>query len=493
MSLFGGESPLTLEAGGAIGPVEVEYETYGELDRGATNAVVVCHALTGDAHAAGWDADPQGPLREYRRRKPGWWDAMIGPGKAVDTSRFFVLCINVLGSCYGTSGPSSVNPATGRPWGLDFPIVTVGDWARIQAAVMDRLGIERAAAVIGGSMGGQIALELALAFPDRVKALGILSAGHRLTSQGMAFNAVGRNAVVSDPDFGGGDYYGGARPLKGLAVARMMAQITYLSEESMGRKFGRRLRGKDSPDFTITGIEFEMESYLNHQAASFVARYDPTSYLYMTRAIDYYDAGDKWGGGDLIEAVSRIRAKTIVVSFSSDWLFPPELCREMVSAMCRARLPVSYVNVPSRYGHDAFLVETQVVDRIIRSFLKVHPRDSRAAAKAPSGDGGSDASPTAEGGGKGLPGEGDSRRSSGADSPAGAGAVSGTAVPGSSSGRGGSPPSADVPGGTGGGKPEDGGEPEVPGPMSGPAARHEPEPGPPRGVPDGGGGARSAS
>ncbi|MDR1038748.1 MAG: homoserine O-acetyltransferase [Deltaproteobacteria bacterium] len=383
MCLFGGSAgPLILEAGGSIGPVEVEYETYGELDPDGSNAVVVCHALTGDAHAAGWDAEPEGPLREYRRTKPGWWDSMIGPGKAVDTSRFHVLCINVLGSCYGSSGPSSINPVTGRPWGLEFPIVTVGDWARIQAAVMDRLGIGRARCVVGGSMGGQIALELALAFPERVEGLAILSAGHRLTTQGLAFNAAGRNAVVSDPDFNGGDYYGGERPLKGLAVARMMAQITYLSEESMGRKFGRRLRGKDSPDFTLTGIEFEMESYLNHQAASFVARYDPNSYLYMTRAMDYYDAGAQWGGGDLRRAMERVRAKTLVVSFSSDWLFPPELCREMVSAMCLARLPVSYVNIPSRYGHDAFLVETQVVDRLIRGFLKDRPKACRAFVPA---------------------------------------------------------------------------------------------------------------
>jgi homoserine O-acetyltransferase len=424
MCLFGGSAALALESGGSIGPVEVEYETYGELNRDRSNAVVVCHALTGDAHAAGWDADPRGPLREYRKRKPGWWDEMIGPGKALDTSRFHVLCINVLGSCYGSSGPSSVNPATGAPWGLDFPIVTVGDWARIQAAVMERLGIDRPYVVIGGSMGGQIALELALAFPDRVKALGILSAGHRLTSQGLAFNAVGRNAIMSDPDFNGGDYYGGERPLKGLAVARMLAHITYLSEESMGRKFGRKLRGKDSPDFTLTGIEFEMESYLNHQAASFVARYDPNSYLYMTRAMDYYDAGDQWGGGDLTEAMRRIRARTLVVSFSSDWLFPPELCREMVSAMCRARLPVSYVNIPSRYGHDAFLVETQVVDRIIRSFLTDHERlsDRHAVpfhagiASAHEAGGNGDTSGTGTGSGAG-----DAPQEAGGLSPAGNG------------------------------------------------------------------------
>jgi homoserine O-acetyltransferase len=350
--------------------VEVEYETYGTLTENRDNAIVVCHALTGDAHAAGWDIEPEGPLREYRKKKPGWWDPMIGPGKPVDTEKYFVLCVNVLGSCYGSSGPSSLNPATGKPYGLSFPIVTVGDWARIQFAILDRLGIEKARAAIGGSMGGQIALELALSNPDRVQSLAILSAGHRLTTQGLAFNAVGRNAIISDTNFMSGDYYDGEKTLTGLAVARMMAQITYLSEESMGVKFGRRLRGKETPDFTLTGIEFEAESYLNHQAASFVQRYDPNSYLYMTRAMDYYDAADFWGEGSLTKAMERIKAKTLVVSFSSDWLFPPELCREMVRALCQARHPTSYVNIPSRYGHDAFLVETEVVGRLIRSFLR---------------------------------------------------------------------------------------------------------------------------
>ncbi|MDR2460281.1 MAG: homoserine O-acetyltransferase [Deltaproteobacteria bacterium] len=371
MCLYGDTAnPLVLEAGGSIGPVEVEYETYGELSQDKDNVIVICHALTGDAHAAGWDREPFGPLREYRKKKPGWWNSMIGPGKPIDTNRFYALCVNVLGSCYGSSGPSSINPETGRPYGLSFPIVTVGDWAKIQFAVLDRLGIGKVLAVIGGSMGGQIALELALSEPERVGSLAILSAGPRLTTQGLAFNAVGRNAIISDSNFSGGDYYGKDRPIKGLAVARMMAQITYLSEESMGVKFGRRLRGKDAPDYSLTGIEFEMESYLNYQAASFVERYDPNSYLYMTRAMDYYDAALIWGGGDLIEAMRRIKARTLVVSFSSDWLFPPELLRELVSALCRARHPLSYVNIPSRYGHDAFLVETDAVGRLIRSFLK---------------------------------------------------------------------------------------------------------------------------
>jgi homoserine O-acetyltransferase len=371
MCLFGEPGkPLVLESGETLGPVEVEYESYGTLNPQKDNAVLVCHALTGDAHAAGWDKGPYGPLREYRRTKPGWWDSMIGPGKAIDTDRHFALCVNVLGSCYGSSGPSSKNPSTGRPWGLSFPIVTVGDWAKLQVAVLDRLGIGTVKTVIGGSMGGQLVLELGLAYPDRFRGLAILSAGHRLTTQGLAFNAVGRNAIIKDPNFRYGDYYDRESPSSGLSVARMLAHITYLSEESMGHKFGRRLRGKEVPDFTLTGIEFEMESYLNHQAQSFVSRYDANSYLYLTRAMDYYDAAAEWGEGSLPKAMSRLRAKTLVVSFSSDWLFPPELIREMVSAMCRSRLPVSYVNIPSRYGHDAFLVETGRVSRLVRSFLQ---------------------------------------------------------------------------------------------------------------------------
>jgi homoserine O-acetyltransferase len=362
--------PFVLEAGGVLDRLEMEYETYGRLSDSRDNAVLICHALTGDAHVAGWDPKPEGPLRDYRRTKPGWWDQMVGPGKAIDTSRFFVVCANVLGSCYGTSGPSSINPDTGRPWGLSFPVVTVGDWARQQFELLDALGVEKVRAVVGGSMGGQMALEMALARPSMISQLLVLSAGHRVTNQGMAFNAVGRHAIIHDSDFAGGDYYGGPRPVSGLAAARMMAQITYLSEESMGHKFGRRLRGKQTPDFTLTGIEFEMESYLNHQAESFVKRYDPNSYLYMTRAVDYYDAALKWGQGDLAVTAARVEARTLVVSFSSDWLFPPELCRELVSAMCQARRPVSYVNVPSRYGHDAFLVETETVRRLIASFLK---------------------------------------------------------------------------------------------------------------------------
>ncbi|MDR3038521.1 MAG: homoserine O-acetyltransferase [Candidatus Adiutrix sp.] len=360
--------PLELAAGGRLAPVEVEYETYGELTPAGDNAVFICHALTGDAHVAGWDANPGGPLRAYRKNKPGWWDEMVGPGKPIDTRRFFVICANVLGSCYGTTGPMSLNPATGRPYGLGFPVVTVADWAALTMKLLDHLGLAKLHAVVGGSMGGQQALEMALGWPDRVARLIILSAGFRLGAQGLAFNTVARHSIITDPGFNNGDYYSGPGPLAGLAAARMLAHITYLSEESMGHKFGRRLQGKSVPDFTPVGVEFEVESYLKHQAESFVARYDANSYLYMTRAVDYYDAS-VWGDGDLTRAAARISARTLVVSFSSDWLYPPELCRELVSALCRAGRTVTYVDIPSRYGHDAFLVETETVSRLIRGFL----------------------------------------------------------------------------------------------------------------------------
>ena len=365
-----GGSPFELAAGGRLAQVEVEYETYGELTSARDNAVFICHALTGDAHVAGWDENPVGPLKEFRKTKPGWWDEMVGPGKPIDTRRFFVICANVLGSCYGTTGPMSLNPASKRPYGLDFPMVTLADWANLGFKLLDLLEVDRLYAVVGGSMGGQQALEMALARPDRVARLIILSAGFRLGAQGLAFNAVARHSITTDPGFNNGNYYGGPGPVSGLSTARMLAHITYLSEESLGQKFGRRLQGKDRPDFTPVGVEFEVESYLQHQAGSFVARYDANSYLYMTRAMEYYDAS-VWGGGDLTKAAALLSARTLVVSFSSDWLYPPELCRELVSAMCRAGRTVTYVDIPSRYGHDAFLVETETVSRLIQGFLRI--------------------------------------------------------------------------------------------------------------------------
>jgi homoserine O-acetyltransferase len=363
------DKPFPLESGEALAPVDVEYETYGELAPARDNVVLIAHALSGDAHVAGWDAHARKTGRLWRERKPGWWDAIVGPGKAIDTTRWFVVCGNLLGSCYGTTGPSSIDPATGRPYGLRFPIVTVGDWVRLQSWLLDALGIERVHAVVGGSLGGQQALEWALAYPERVRKSIVLAASARLSAQGIAFNAVGRHSIMFDPNFHEGNYYGNALPQRGLAGARMLGHITYLSDQSMHEKFGRRLRDKQRPEFGF-GIEFEVESYLNHQGQSFIERFDANSYLYITRAMDYYDAAAQWGGGDLIEACRRVRSDVMVVSFSSDWLYPPAECKQLALALCKVGRPATYIDVNSRYGHDSFLVETEPVGKLLRSFLE---------------------------------------------------------------------------------------------------------------------------
>jgi len=360
--------PFYLEAGGSIAPVDVEYETYGKLNAAKDNAILIVHALSGDAHVAGWDAEADKRGRKWRIRKPGWWDDMVGPGEPLDTERYSVICSNVLGSCHGTTGPIYLDPRTGRPYGLRFPLVTVGDWVRLQALLLDHLGIDRIYAVIGGSLAGQQALEWALAFPDRVENAIILASSARLSPQGLAFNAVARHAILSDPNFNNGDYYGRSAPAEGLAAARMLGHITYLSDEAMYRKFGRRLQGKSVPEFSF-GIEFEVESYLAYQGKSFVERFDANSYLYITRAMDYYDAARNWGGGELTVACSRINSRIMVVSFSSDWLYPPKECEELALAICRNGKPVTYVMVPSDYGHDAFLVETEALGDLVRNFL----------------------------------------------------------------------------------------------------------------------------
>ena len=360
--------PFALEAGGSIGPVDVEYETYGTLSLRKDNVVLIEHALSGDAHVAGWDKNAEKTGRTWRTKKPGWWDDVIGPGKPIDTDKYFVVCSNFLGSCYGTTGPSSVNPETGLPYGLSFPIVTVHDWVNLQARLLDELGIKRIHAVVGGSLGGQQAIEWSLAYPERVGKCIVLAASPRLSAQGLGFNAVGRYCIMNDPDFRGGDYYGGKRPHAGLAAARMLAHITYLSEEGMHEAFGRRLREKESPGFGF-GVEFEVESYLDYQGRSFVKRFDANSYLYITRAMDYYDPAGRWGNGDLAAACARIKSEVMIASFSSDWLYPPEHCRQFAGAICKGGIPVTYVEVPSRYGHDAFLVETGPVGRLLSSFL----------------------------------------------------------------------------------------------------------------------------
>jgi homoserine O-acetyltransferase len=368
--LFDAAHPFPLESGAALFPVDVEYETYGTLNPARSNAILILHALSGDAHAAGWDRNWEATGRVWRARKPGWWDAMVGPGKPIDTRRFFVLCANVLGSCCGTSGPSSPDPESGKPYGTRFPSVSVGDWVTLQAKLLDHLGIRELFAVAGGSLGGQQALEWALAYPERVRRVLVLAASARLSAQGLAFNAVGRYSILQDPKFQGGDYYGASEgPSSGLAAARMLAHITYLSEEGMHRKFGRRLKSLERPEFGF-GKAFEVESYLDYQGRSFVERFDANSYLYITRAMDYYDAAEKWGGGDLVEACRRVRSRMMILSFSSDWLYPPAQGRDLALALCRANHPSTYINVPSSGGHDAFLIETEAVGGLIRPFLE---------------------------------------------------------------------------------------------------------------------------
>lgn len=363
--------PFSLEAGGSLAPIDVEYELYGELNAARDNVILVCHALSGDAHVAGWDKNTHtadAGTRSWRARKPGWWDSMIGPGKPIDTKRFCVLCVNVLGGCSGTTGPASLNPSTNKPYGMTFPIVMVSDWVRLQARLLDHLGIQRLHTVVGGSLGGQQAIEWALAFPERVERVIVLAAAPRLSAQGLAYNAVGRFSILNDRNFLQGEYYGHAIPASGLAAARMLAHITYLSDEGINEKFGRRLQGKDRPDFGH-GVEFAIESYLDYQGRSFVERFDANSYLYIIRAMDYYDAAAQWGAGDLVKACQRIRARVMVVSFSSDWLYTPAQCREFAQALCRAGKPATYIDVPSQYGHDAFLVEDDVVGRLLGNFI----------------------------------------------------------------------------------------------------------------------------
>jgi len=363
------DNPLLLDCGEKLAPIDVEYEIYGEMNPKKDNVILLLHALSGDAHAAGWDKKAEEMGRNWRTDRPGWWDTMIGPGKAFDTTKYCIICSNVLGGCYGTTGPASINPLTGKPYGLDFPIVTVGDWVRLQERLITHLGIERLYAVVGGSLGGQQALEWSLAYPDRVERAVILASSARLSAQGLAFNVVARNSILNDNNFNNGNYYDGEFPAQGLAIARMLGHITYLSETSMRNKFGRRYRENGSrPGFHL-GVDFEVESYLQYQGQSFVARFDANSYLYITRAMDYYDAADR-GKGDLDKACSNAKAKFLLVSFSSDWLYTPEQMKELAFALYRNKKHVSYVDIPSTYGHDAFLLEVDQLTPIISKFLK---------------------------------------------------------------------------------------------------------------------------
>lgn len=362
---FAQDEPFVLESGATLSPVTMAYETYGALNADRSNAILICHALSGSAHAAGLDAQGQ----------PGWWDDCIGPGKAFDTDRFFVICGNVLGSCYGTTGPASTNPATGKPFGLRFPVVTIGDIVRTQIALIERLGIEKLLCAVGGSMGGMQALEWAARYPERIRAAIPLATTARSSPMLIAFSEVGRQAIYADPNWQSGDYYeNGKRPDAGLAVARMVGHITYLSEESMHKKFGRRLQDRERFGFEFE-TEFQIESYLRHKGQAFTQRFDANSYLYITKALDYFDLSRDAAQAESSPA-NRLAAalapaapvKFLVVSFTSDWLYPSYHSRELVSALTAVGADVTYLDIQSTWGHDAFLLEVDTMTRLLGSF-----------------------------------------------------------------------------------------------------------------------------
>ncbi|MDI3260833.1 MAG: homoserine O-acetyltransferase [Sinobacteraceae bacterium] len=355
------ERPLTLDCGRCLPRHELMVETYGELNRARSNAVLVCHALSGDHHAAGVHAATD--------RKPGWWDSAIGPGKPIDTRRFHVVCLNNLGGCRGSTGPNTINPDTGRYWGPDFPIVTVRDWVKSQALLADALGIERWAAVIGGSLGGMQALQWAIDFPERVAHALAIAAAPRISAQNIAFNEIARQAILSDPDFHAGRYYEhGVVPSRGLKLARMLGHITYLSDEAMRARFGRLLRESDGRFNFNYEVEFEVESYLRHQGQSFVERFDANTYLLMTKALDYFDPARDYGD-DLVAAFRRAHAKFLVLAFSSDWRFSPARSREIVKALVAAEREVSYACIASQLGHDDFLLPLPEYHRVLGAYL----------------------------------------------------------------------------------------------------------------------------
>ena len=376
--------PLPLDCGREIFPGRVAYETYGSLSPRRDNVILVCHALSGDAHAAGFSRAPavestrDGFRAEERdgelRRALGWWDGMIGPGKAFDTNRFHVVASNLLGGCRGTTGPSSTNPSTGRPYGSDFPVITVADMVRLQRALLDKLGVERLVAIAGGSLGGMQALEWAVRYPDQVDNIIPIASTHALQPQGVAWNAIARSAITADPDWQAGHYYGtGRAPTAGMGVARMVGHITYLSAMSVNDKFGRRLQDAHEIRYRLTEPEFEVESYLRHQADAFVKRFDANTYLYTSRALSYFDLARQYGGGRLADAVSSVLARTLLIAFSSDWLYPPSGSAELADALRAAGKHVTFHVIDAPYGHDCFLLEEARQTPMIQEFLAPFP------------------------------------------------------------------------------------------------------------------------
>lgn len=352
---------MTLDCGASLGPVSITYETYGRLNDKKNNAILICHALSGDSHVAGFYSETDS--------KPGWWEFMVGPGKGIDTDKYFVICSNFLGSCMGSTGPCSYNPKTVEPYGLQFPVVTVGDMVTAQRALLDHLGIDKLLSVVGGSIGGMQALEWSLRFSDTVLSAIPLATTTRHSALTIAFNEVARQAIMADPNWNKGDYYAGPKPKLGLAVARMIGHITYLSDESMRLKFGRRLQ--DKADFSFNfDADFQVESYLRHQGAKFVERFDANAFLYITKASDYFDIEKQHGDGSAVKSFSKAKAKFLVISFTSDWLYPTYQSRSMVRAMKKSGLDVSFCEIDAEWGHDAFLLPNERLSSMIRGFLE---------------------------------------------------------------------------------------------------------------------------
>jgi len=350
---------IALEHGGQLPDVNVAYETYGKLNSEKNNAILICHALSGDAHAGGWRKGEE---------KPGWWDIIIGPGKALDTDKFFIICSNVLGGCKGTTGPSSINPGTGKPYGLDFPFITVKDMVDVQKRLLEHLGIDKLFAVIGGSFGGMQVLQWCISYPEAIRLAIPIATSAYSSPQQIAFNEVGRRAITSDPDWDNGNYYGRSPPARGLSLARMIGHITYLSDESMHQKFGRRRQSKAEYGFDFTTLDFQVESYLSYHGDAFVKRFDANSYLYITKAIDYFDL-TKNDAQSLAEAFKGAKAKFLVISISSDWLYPPYQCKEIAEALSASDIDVRHCEIKSNYGHDAFLLESGQMNYTIQNFL----------------------------------------------------------------------------------------------------------------------------
>ena len=347
------DAPLPLASGGTLPGFELIYETYGKLNTAASNAILICHALSGHHHVAGHYADDPGNV--------GWWDNMIGPGRPIDTDRFFVVGVNNLGGCHGSTGPASINPATGKAWGADFPVVTVTDWVNAQARLADRLGISRWAATVGGSLGGMQAMQWAMQFPERVRHARAIAAAPNLTAENIAFNEVARQAILTDAE-----YQAGRRPVTGLRLARMLGHITYLSDDQMAEKFGRKRRA-DAGCYGF-GVEFEVESYLNYQGDKFAEWFDADTYLRMTKALDYFDPAGECGG-NLQAALARARARFLVISFSTDWRFSPARSREIVDALVHNGQDVAYAEIKSVHGHDSFLMQDAHYHAIVRAYL----------------------------------------------------------------------------------------------------------------------------